>query len=445
MEKDMTVGSPSKMIISFTIPVFLGNVFQQFYSMADTIIVGKFVGTTALAAVGSVGTIMFLLIGFLQGMTAGFTVLTSQRFGARDMRGMRKTVGSAYVLSAIVSAVMTALSMLCMKQLLIFMNTPADIFADAYQYIMIICGGIFAQTAYNLFSSVLRAIGNSKTPLYFLILAAGLNVLLDLLLIIVFQMGAPGAAWATVIAQGISALCCLVYIIKKVPILKLERDDWKIDGHLAKIQMGIGFPMGFQYSITAIGTMMVQAALNTLGSLAVAAYTAAIKIEQILTQAYVAMGVTMTNYCAQNRGAGKYTRIRQGFRAITIIGVVYSVFAAAVFVFGGKYMVYLFVSDNVTEIMRYADTYLRCISIFLMFLAIVNTYRNGIQGMGYGVLPMMAGVAELVGRAIVALIAGHYKSYLGVCLASPVAWVLADTLLIVMYFKIMKNHPVDVE
>ena len=445
MEKNMTVGNPARIILEFVLPIFLGNLFQQLYSMVDTIIVGKFVGTKALAAVGATGNINFLILGFLMGLTAGFTVLTSQRFGAGDLNGMRRSVGTAAILSIAASVVMTIISMISMRGLLTLMNTPEDIFDGSYTYIMIICGGIFAQTAYNLFSSVLRAIGNSKTPLYFLILAAGLNVLLDLLLIIVFQMGAPGAAWATVIAQGISALGCLIYIVKKVPILRLERDDWRIDGHLAKIQMGIGFPMGFQYSITAIGTMMVQAALNTLGSVAVAAFTASIKIEQILTQAYVAMGVTMTNYCAQNRGAGKYSRIRQGFRAITIIGILYSVFAAAIFVFGGKYMVYLFVSDNVTEIMGYADTYLRCISIFLPFLSIVNTHRNGIQGMGYGVLPMMAGVAELVGRAIVALIAGHYKSYLGICLASPVAWVLADTLLLIVYFKIMKSHPVDVE
>lgn len=441
----MTIGSPARMIISFTIPVFLGNVFQQFYSMADTIIVGKYVGTRALAAVGSVGTIMFLIIGFVMGMTTGFTVLTSQRFGAKDMEGMRKTVGSAYILSIIVSAVLTVISMLFMKPLLIFMNTPSDIFKDAYAYIMIICGGIFVQTAYNLFSSILRAIGNSKTPLYFLILAAVLNIFLDLLFIIVFQMGAPGAAWATVIAQGISAALCLVYILKKVPMLRLSRDDWRIEGHLVKIQMGIGFPMAFQFSITAIGAMMVQASLNILGSVAVAAFTAAMKIEQIVTQAYVALGVTMTNYCAQNRGAGKYSRIRKGFKSATIIGTVYSLFAGVLFFTVGKYMTHLFVSDNLKEIMNYTDIYLKCTALFLIPLTIVNLYRNGIQGMGYGLLPMLAGVAELVGRGVVALIAARYRSFLGVCMASPAAWVLAGALLIVMYFYIMKKHPADLE
>ena len=311
MQQDMTAGSPVKTILMFTVPIFVGNVFQQFYSMVDTIIVGKFVGTTALAAVGSVGTIMFLIIGFMLGLTAGFTVLTAQRFGAGDMKGMRKTVGSAATLSVIMTVIMTTISMLGMKPLLKFMNTPSDIFADAYHYIMVICAGIFATVLYNLLASILRAIGNSQIPLYFLILSALLNVVLDLLLIIVFRMGAAGAAYATVISQGVSGVLCLIYIIKKIPELKLEKSDFQLNGHIAKVQIGIGIPMALQYSITAIGSMMVQSSLNVLGSGAVAAFTAANKIEQVLTQAYVALGTTMATYCAQNIGAGKVKRIRQ--------------------------------------------------------------------------------------------------------------------------------------
>lgn len=298
MQQDMTAGSPVKTILMFTVPIFVGNVFQQFYSMVDTIIVGKFVGTTALAAVGSVGTIMFLIIGFMLGLTAGFTVLTAQRFGAGDMKGMRKTVGSAATLSVIMTVIMTTISMLGMKPLLKFMNTPSDIFADAYHYIMVICAGIFATVLYNLLASILRAIGNSQIPLYFLILSALLNVVLDLLLIIVFRMGAAGAAYATVISQGVSGVLCLIYIIKKIPELKLEKSDFQLNGHIAKVQIGIGIPMALQYSITAIGSMMVQSSLNVLGSGAVAAFTAANKIEQVLTQAYVALGTTMATYCA---------------------------------------------------------------------------------------------------------------------------------------------------
>lgn len=434
----MTTGSPMKIIFNFTLPIFIGNVFQQFYNMADAVIVGKFVGNKALAAVGSTGTIMFLIYGFVVGMTAGFTVLTAQKFGAGDMPAMRRTVVGASFLSLVVGLVLTAAFMVFMKPWLVLMHTPEDIFADAYAYIMIISAGILAQMLYNLLASILRALGNSKVPLYFLILAALLNIVLDLVLIIVFHMGAAGAAVATVISQGISGVLCLFYIIRKVPLLRLTRDDRHLSGDLLRTQIRIGIPMALQYSITAVGTMMVQFALNILGSTLVAAYTAAGKIEQIVTQAYVAMGTTMATYGAQNMGAGDVSRIRQGFKASTIIGVIYAIVSAALVMTVGKYMTYLFVSEDVALIMDSVNTYLICVGIFFIPLAIVNIYRNGIQGLGYGLLPMMAGVAELVGRGVVAVIAAGQKSYLGVCLASPAAWVLASLLLIGMYYYVVK-------
>ena len=438
VQYDMTTGSPMKIIFNFTLPIFIGNVFQQFYNMADAVIVGKFVGNKALAAVGSTGTIMFLIYGFVVGMTAGFTVLTAQKFGAGDMPAMRRTVVGASFLSLVVGLVLTAAFMVFMKPWLVLMHTPEDIFADAYAYIMIISAGILAQMLYNLLASILRALGNSRVPLYFLILAALLNIVLDLVLIIVFHMGAAGAAVATVISQGISGVLCLFYIIRKVPLLRLTRDDRHLSGDLLRTQIRIGIPMALQYSITAVGTMMVQSALNILGSTLVAAYTAAGKIEQIVTQAYVAMGTTMATYGAQNMGAGDVSRIRQGFKASTIIGVIYAIVSAALVMTVGKYMTYLFVSEDVALIMDSVNTYLICVGIFFIPLAIVNIYRNGIQGLGYGLLPMMAGVAELVGRGVVAVIAAGQKSYLGVCLASPAAWVLASLLLIGMYYYVVK-------
>ena len=436
-QNDMTVGNPMKIILGFTLPIFIGNVFQQFYNMADAVIVGKFVGNKALAAVGSTGTIMFLIYGFVVGMTAGFTVLTAQKFGAGDMKGMRKTVAGAGILSFVVGALLTILFMAFMKPLLILMNTPSDIFADAYSYIMIVSGGILAQMLYNLLSSILRALGNSKLPLVFLIISALLNIVLDLAFIVGFGMGAKGAAVATVIAQGVSGILCLFYIIAKIPILHLKREDLYVGSTIYKNQLRIGVPMALQYSITAIGTMMVQSSLNILGSTLVAAYTAAGKIEQVVTQAYVAMGTTMATYAAQNMGAGSVKRIREGFKACTVIGVVYSFVAAGFIMTVGKYMTYLFVSEDVDIIMNSVDIYLKCIGIFFIPLAVVNIYRNGIQGLGYGLLPMMAGVAELIGRGVVAVIAGEKRSYPGVCLAGPAAWVLAGGLLIVMYYFIM--------
>ncbi len=440
-QSDMTSGSPMKIILWFTLPIFIGNVFQQFYNMADAVIVGKFVGNNALAAVGSTGTIMFLINGFVIGMTAGFTVLTAQKFGAGDERGIRKSVTGAAWLSLIVGLILTAAFMVFMKPLLTLMNTPADIFDDAYAYIMIISGGILAQMLYNLLASILRALGNSRVPLYFLILSAVLNIVLDLVFVIAFQMGAAGAAVATIISQGVSGLLCLVYIGKKVQLLRMTKEDWKPQTTLLSAQLKVGIPMALQYSITAIGTMMVQSSLNILGSTLVAAYTAAGKIEQVVTQAYIAMGTTMATYGAQNMGAGDVPRIRQGFKACTIIGIVYSFIAAAFVMTAGKYMTYLFVSEDVGTIMNSVDIYLKCVGIFFIPLAVVNIYRNGIQGLGYGLLPMTAGIAELIGRGVVAVIAAGQRSYLGVCLASPAAWILAGGLLIVMYYYIM-NHDI---
>lgn len=439
MEKDMTTGSPSKMIFNFTMPIFIGNIFQQFYNMADTVIVGKFVGNAALAAVGACGTLAFLIIGFLQGVTAGFTVVTAQHYGAGNMKAMRKSVASGAVLTLIVSLILTVLSMVSMSKVLHLMNTPSDMYGEAYGYIMVLCGGIIAQALYNYLASVLRALGDSKRPLYFLVIAALLNIVLDLVFIIVFRLGAAGAAYATVIAQGISGILCLIYIAKLVPTLHLHKEDWEMDRSLIGWQLKIGLPMAFQYSITAIGTIVVQSCLNILGSTAAAGFAAASKIEQVFTQAYVALGTTMATYCAQNMGAGKYTRIRKGFRSATLIGFIYAIVTGVIIFFGGKYMTVFFVSENLDQIMSYVDIYLRCVSVSFLPLVIVNLYRNGIQGMGYGLLPMTAGIAELVGRSGAALIASHFGSYMGICLASPAAWVLAGTLLIVMYFKIMKG------
>lgn len=435
----MTTGSPGKMIFNFTMPIFIGNIFQQFYNMADTVIVGKFVGNAALAAVGACGTLAFLIIGFLQGVTAGFTVVTAQHYGAGNMKAMKKSVASGAVLTLIVSVILTVLSMVSMSKVLHLMNTPSDMYGEAYGYIMVLCGGIIAQALYNYLASVLRALGDSKRPLYFLVIAALLNIVLDLVFIIIFRLGAAGAAYATVIAQGISGILCLFYIGKMVPALHLHKEDWEMDGSLIGWQLKIGLPMAFQYSITAIGTIVVQSCLNILGSTAAAGFAAASKIEQVFSQAYVALGTTMATYCAQNMGAGKYTRIRKGFKNATLMGFAYAIVTGVIIFFGGKYMTVFFVSENLDQIMGYVDIYLRCVSVSFLPLVIVNLYRNGIQGMGYGLLPMTAGIAELIGRSGAALIASHFGSYMGICLASPAAWVLAGTLLIVMYFKIMKG------
>lgn len=439
MELDMTKGKPLGLITKFIIPLVIGNIFQQLYNMVDTIIVGQFVGVKALAAVGATGTIMFLILGFMQGLTTGFTVLTSQRYGAGDMEGMKKSVGTAAVLSVLSTIVMTFVSVAGMDGLLRLMRTPDDIFQMAKTYIVIICLGMGCTILYNLMASILRAVGNSKVPLYFLIVSAATNIVLDLTFIIYFQMGVAGAAWATVISQGLSGVLCVFYVMKKVEILKLSRRDFAWDLHLMKLEMSIGFPMALQFSVTAVGTIMVQAALNMLGSMAVAAYTAASKVEQLVTQPFLAMGMTMATYAGQNRGVNAYDRIRQGERCALLISTVYALVVFALIMLFKHALIALFVSENLAEIEGYATIYLFLCGICFTPLGMIFIYRNILQGCGYALIPTMGGVVELVSRAAVAIVAAHYHSFTGVCIANMSAWVSAGLFLWASYLVIFRR------
>ena len=439
MQTDMTVGKPMKMILDFTIPVFIGNVFQQFYNMADAIIVGKFVGTKGLAAVGSTGTIMFLIIGFLMGLTAGFTVLTSQKFGAGKMDEMRQSVGNAALLSIIISVIMTAVSMVGMHSLLTLMHTPEDIFQDAYTYIMIICGGIFAQVLYNILASILRALGNSKTPLYFLILAALLNIVLDLTFIIVFHMGVAGAAWATITAQGVSGVLCLIYIIKYVPELRLKADDWRFRSEIAKKEILVGIPMGLQYSITAIGSVILQSAVNTLGSNAVASMTAGSKIGMFFCCPFDAMGSTMATYGGQNVGAKKMDRISKGLKACSMLGIGYAILAFVILALTGRNLALFFVERAEVEVIGNVYLFLLINSAFYIPLAFVNIVRFLIQGMGYSKFAILAGVCEMAARTLVGFALVPLFGFPAACFASPVAWIFADAFLFPAYRHVYRK------
>lgn len=325
MNTDMTKGRPLPIILKFVLPIFLGNLFQQFYNMADTFIVGHFVGQNALAAVGATGTIMFLVLGLAQGLTTGFTVLTSQCYGSHHMKRLRHSFSNGVILAWIVIIFMTLLSVLTMHPLLKLMNTPADIYEDSYTYIIIICYGIVCSVFYNLFSSYMRAVGNSNVPLYFLIFSAILNVVLDIVFIVTFNWGVAGAAIATDISQGISAVLCLIYIYKKIRILVPERDDWKLTRADTAHQLRIGIPMALQFGITASGTMIMQAAINLFGATAVAAFTAANKVNGIMTQGFPSMGQAMATYCGQNYGGGGWKRIREGVNKALLASFAYAI------------------------------------------------------------------------------------------------------------------------
>ena len=437
--KDLTQGNVAKLLLFFAFPTLLSNVFQQFYNLADTAIAGHILGDNALVAIGASSTVNSLVLSFAWGLNGGFGIIIAQCFGAKDFKKLKKSVAISLSINVLFSLIVCIFSIFMSRPMLQALNTPAARLNEANSYISVILVFIIVPMLYNLEAVILRSLGDSKTPLYFLILAALLNVALDLLFIIVFHMGVAGAAWATITAQGVSGLLCLVYIIKCVPELRLKREDWKFRPQIAKNEIVVGIPMGLQYSITAIGTMMVQSALNILGSYAVAAFTAGNKIENIFTQAYVAIGTTMATYNAQNIGASKLERVRQGFNCAHIIGIIYAIVTGVIIFFFGKYLSYLFISDNATEVIPMVDTYVKCVAVFFIPLHFVNALRNGIQGMGYGLLPMLAGVAELAGRGITAMIAAAHKSYFGACMASPMAWVLAGSLLIGMYFYVMKD------
>lgn len=439
MTNDMTKGNPVKLILLFSIPLLIGNIFQQFYSMVDTIIVGRFVGVDALAAVGATGSMVFLVNGFATGLTSGFAVLVSQKFGAKDENGLRKAVASAVTLTVISVIVVTLVSLIGAKPLLKLMNTPENIMGDAHTYIKIIYGGVVATVAYNLIASILRALGDSKTPLYFLIVSSVLNVVLDLVFIINFKMGVAGAAYATIISQGVSAILCLVYTYKKFIILRLKKEDFNVKRKYYQKHLKIGIPMALQFSITAIGIMTVQGALNVFGSIVIASYTAASKALQLVMQPAITFGVTMATYCGQNLGAKEYGRIKDGVKECTKISIITSIIAGAVLIFLGKYFVMMFISNPDAEILKYAQQVLDISAIFFIPLGLIFIYRNALQGIGDSFVPMMAGVYELVARAIVAFTLPKYLDFMGICLADPVAWLAAAIPLGITYFRRIRS------
>lgn len=439
MELDMTKGNPTRLIARFILPIIIGNIFQQLYSMVDTVIVGHFVGVKALGAVGATGSITFLILGFTQGLTTGFTVLTAQRFGAGDREGMKRSIGSAYLLAVLLAVFMTVISITQMDRLLVLMHTPEDIYAMSRRYILIICMGISCNVLYNLLASIMRAVGNSVVPLIFLAVAACLNVVLDLVFIAGLHMGVEGAAYATVISQGVSGISCLIYMLFKLPALVIEKRHLRPDGQCVKIQISVGLPMALQYSITAIGSILVQSALNLLGSTVVAAYSVAGKVEMFVTQPFGAMGTTMATYGAQNRGINDLKRIGKGVKSAVAMTVAYSLVIYGVLLLILPYVVRLFVTaEEVAQVYPYVLTYERLCGAFFIPLGLIFVFRHVLQGCGFGILPMLGGVVELCCRAVVAFLATRSGSYFGVCMANVSAWTGAALFFIVLYLLLMR-------
>ncbi|ANY75980.1 MATE family efflux transporter [Paenibacillus ihbetae] len=437
--KDMTQGSPIKLIIMFTIPLLIGNLFQQFYNMADTLIVGRTIGVNALAAVGSTGSIMFFIIGFAQGLTAGLSIITAQRFGAKDIAGVRKSVGTSFWISIVFTIVLTILSVVFTKPALVMMNTPVEILDDAYSYLIVINAGVGAAVLFNLLANLLRALGDSRTPLLFLVIASILNILLDLVFILVFKMGVAGAGLATVISQLFSCLLCLIYIHKKVPLLQFKTADWSIDWAFIGQHMRVGFPMGFQASIIAIGAIILQITLNGLGAMAVAAYTAAQKIDMLATQPMNSFGVTMATFAAQNFGANRIDRIRLGVKQCILLSGSFSILVGALVLFAGPSAVSLFVGQGQEQLLDLSGQYFLANGTTYLLLSLLFIYRFSLQGLGQSFIPTVAGIMELIMRVVAAMFLSALIGFPGACLANPLAWLGALIPLGTAYYWSMKK------
>ena len=440
--KDMTKGSPIRLILGFAIPLLLGMLFQQFYNLVDMIIVGRFLGSSALAAVGSTGSINFMILGFCMGVCNGFAIPVAQKFGAKDEKQLRYYVANSIWLSIIFAVVMTiAVCALC-RNILIWMDTPADIFDASYAYIIVIFMGIPVTYLYNLLSGFMRSLGDSKSPLIFLVISSVLNILFDVVAIAVFHLGVEGAAVATVLAQAISGISSLIYMIRKFPILRVHGEEWKWRGIFVARLCSMGIPMGLQYSITAIGSVILQTAVNGLGSMAVAAMTAGGKLSMFFCCPFDAFGSTMATYAGQNLGAGKLQRVTKGMVQCSFLAAGYSIVAAIVMILFGKNLALLFVDSTEVELIANVAKLLVINSLFFIPLALVNIIRFAIQGLGFGKLAIFAGVAEMIGRSVVAFGFVAKFGFVAACLASPFAWILADVFLIPAYaYCIRKLRP----
>ena len=426
-DTDMTRGNPMSIILKFTMTLLLGNIAQQLYNIVDTIIVGRFVNPDALGAVGATGTIMFLMIGTSNGLVTGFSIVTSQKYGALDPKGVKASVTNGFYLSLIVAAVITTAGMIFMRPLLTLMNTPDNIFEYAYAYISTICAGIGFMIMYNYCASLMRAIGNSKMPLLFLLFSAATNICLDLLFIINFHLETFGAALATVISQGIAMVLCIIYIYAKMPTLRPEKSDWKISTSTIKHQLRYGIPMAIQYSITASGTMIMQSAFIIFDSVAVTAIAAASKFQGIITQGMFTVGQTMAAYAGQNYGARDMGRIRQGIRAALKIYVVYSIVAAILAILLVPHVLWIFFDAevDVSIYIPWARTYIIECAVCYFFLAMIFIYRHTIQSVGYASVAMILGFVELAARIITSSYAIFAHNYYIAVASDPLAWIAA--------------------
>lgn len=434
MTKDLTSGSPAGLIFSFAVPLLIGNIFQQTYLLVDTLIVGRFLGVSALAAIGCCGCLMFLMIGFVLGFTNGLSIYTGQRFGAQDFDGVRKSAAACFLLSAIMAVVLTLLGILTAKPLLILMQTPPEVLDMSYSFISIIYSGIAATVVVNMMVNLIRALGDSKTPLYFLIFGTVINVFLEILVIPVLGFGIAGAAAATVICQALAAVVCFIYIVKRMPLLHIKRSDWHMSKDFIWQHLRIGLPMGFQSSIIALGAIILQVSLNNLGETAIAAYAAAQKIDGIAVMPMMSFGMAMAAYTAQNYGAKKIKRIDEGVNKCMLMSCGFAVLIGVILITLSPLMLEQFVGAEQTKVIEYGHLYLIVDGVSYIILSLLFIYRFTLQGLGQSIVPTIAGIMELLMRGAAAVFLVNMWGYIGACLANPLAWLGSCLPLAVMYY-----------
>lgn len=439
MIQNMTSGNPTSLIVRFTIPLLIGNVFQQLYSISDIIIVGRLLGINALAAAGSTGPLIFLLMAITIGFTSGLTVITAQRFGSGDNKGVRRSAATSIIISTLFTLAFSLIMMFFLRPILHMMNVPEEIFEDAYSFISVMAQGLVMIVFYNLLSGIIRALGDSKTPLYFLIFASLLNIALNYFLIQGLGFGVEGSALGTVISLSISVICCFFYIVKKFPILRFHKDDWRMDWKFTRQHLAIAFPMSVQFSIIALSSIVIQSVCNSFGPVTIAAFTSAMRIEQLASQPMVSFGIAMATYTAQNYGAGLIGRIRRGVFNCSMISLGLSLAMAVIIFTLGEELVDIFIKDRSDNVTAQARTYLNISVLFYFFLGQIFIYRNALQGLGRPVIPLISSIVELGMRSFAAIVLAVHFGYIGVCWASPIAWIGGAAVVCFGYFYTIHN------
>ncbi len=436
LTKDMTKGQPVKLLLFFALPLMLGSLFQQLYTMVDTIIVGQGVGINALASLGAADWLNWMFVGFVTGLTQGFSIIFAQFYGAGDIKRLKAAIGNSVMLTAISAVIFTVAGELAITPILRLLDTPKDIFAGAEQYLRVMLGGVAVSLMYNLEAALLRALGDSKTPLMAMVTAAIVNVLLDLLFVLAFKWGIIGAAAATIIAQGVSFIYCF-NAIRKIDIVKIEKKDISLHAQMSKKLLIVGVPIVFQNTVISVGGMILQSVINSYGFLFVAGFTAANKLYGLLETAATSFGFAITTYTAQNLGAGDFKRIKKGMRCAVIMALLTSVVVSVIMLIFGKPILRLFISSEtgqVDEVLAIAYHYLSIMSYFLAVLYALHSYRSALQGLGNTVIPMISGIAEFVMRTAAALILPRLIGQEGVFYAEILAWTAAAILLVTAYY-----------